>query len=226
MPLATCSIVQFDRTNLILKALSKIQQMDMTEKLLIDCANMLKVSNISKDIGHAIKVAARGYYYVSLRIGNPSLKRKWNGMACENLDQYYDQCSRERQTEIRLIRGQQKLLNIGQILDSYGLYSQQTKKIIQEHQESKEELSSEFIAQLFEVIFIEFFVQPFDKQIMNAMKECIQMAEVANDDVHCKLISIWLDNMPINIKAIQLVMEISNKSKCADVLIASLYKVG
>ena len=199
--------------------------MEMTEKLLTDCATILRVSNISPDINHSVKIATRGYYYVSKRICVPSLKQKWNGMACDDLEQYYDQSNEERQGEIRQIRGIQKLLNIELILDSYGLYSKMIKKTIAEHNLAKAELTGAFVASLFEVIFMEFYVPPYDKQLLVSLKECVQMAGVRIDDVHKRLIQVWLESVPVNTEAIKAVMEISNRSSCAEILLNGLHKV-
>ena len=133
--------------------------MEITEQVLDDCAALLRVDSNKKGdaLDQDMKVACRGFFYVSMRLKKPAMKRKWNTVACNSVGPFYDRVSPQMKTEIDKIRGLQKQLNIGQILEKYGVYSSNARQLIQQSIQDQKAVSDKFIASLFEFVYLEFF---------------------------------------------------------------------
>lgn len=149
-----------------LKCVTKLCQTEVNEKRLNDLSKIFKIQALEDPLRDTeIKMALRCYVYVCNFIKSPQLKRKWCLMGREEIGRYYQTANEQRQAEILQLLGLEKTLNMEQKLDHYGLYSDHVRGFIKQLIDSKEDITIEWLGDLFEVIYIEFFVPPFEKQV-------------------------------------------------------------
>ena len=174
--MTSTSIVNMKKHELQLKCVTKLCQTEVNEKRLNDLSKIFKIEATEDPIRDTeIKMALRCYVYVCNYIKSPQLKRKWCLMGREEIGKYYQTANEERRTEILQLLGLEKTLNMEQKLDHYGLYSDHVRGFIKQMIDSKEDITVEWLGDLFEIIYIEFFVPPYEKQVTKARNENDQM---------------------------------------------------
>ena len=221
LPIATSELVCMERAHLTLKVVGKCDHLTLDKAQLDHYIDILKVSDILKGDEREtnIKMTTRCYKFIMERIESPVVRLQWMAAARRELEPLLPTCSQDRQNEIKFLLALDKVLKIEKNLELYGLYSPSVRDFTRIWiTQNNVDITKPMILQLFELLYHEFFVAPYDKKLTKALEDTCQIAEQKLRKVQAELLYRFITSIPSQINAAKTIIEVANKSESAQVL--------
>lgn len=195
LPIATSDLVKMSKVELILKVIGKCDHMTLNQSQLDHYAAIFKLTSkgperesqirMATRKGHGIKKSCgrlyaytvldrfmtfeRGYKFIMQRIESPSTRLGWMAVARRELEPELGKCAECYEEEIHQLLALDKLLKIEQKLDSFGLYGGSVRNLTKNWMtQNITDITLPMIDELFDLVYLEFFVPPYDKRVTKA----------------------------------------------------------
>ena len=207
------------RIQLTLKVVGKCDHLTLDKAQLDHYVDILKVSSKGEEREMDIKMATRCYKFIMERIESPIVRLQWIAAARRELEPLLPVCSQDRQNEIKVLLALDKILKIEKNLELYGLYSSSVRDFTRIWiTQNNVDITKPMILQLFELLYHEFFVAPYDKKLTKALEDTCQIAEQKLRKVQAELLYRFITSIPAQINAAKTIIEVANPSESAEVL--------